>query len=74
MIEFEWEKKAKRADVAKLLRDLAASVQAGAVEIERDGWQIKADVGTDMTVGIELEVGDDETELEIELRWPRKRA
>ena len=74
MIEFEWEKKAKRSDVAKLLRELADSLQAGAVEIERDGWQLKADVGTELSVGVELEIGDDEAELEIELRWPRKTA
>ena len=74
MIEFEWEKKAKRADAAKLLRELADSLQAGTVELERDGWQLKADVGTELSVGVELEIGEDEAELEIELRWPRKTS
>ena len=72
MIEFEWEKKGSRADVAALLRELADSLDAGAeVALERDGWELKLTVPNELELGIELEVEDDETQLEIELTWPR---
>jgi len=72
MIEFEWEKKASRAEAAALLRELADSLAGdGKVELERDGWELKLQVGDEVEVEIELEAQDDETELEIGLKWSR---
>jgi amphi-Trp domain-containing protein len=73
MIEFEWEKKGKRAEAAALLRELADSLAGdGQVELEHDGWELRLQVADDVEIAVEVEVDDDETELEIELKWPRK--
>lgn len=73
MIEFEWQKKGKRAEAAELLRELADSLDGdGDVELEHDGWELKVQVADEVQIGVEVEVEVDETELEIELKWSRK--
>lgn len=75
MIEFEWQKKGKRAEAAKLLRELADSLDGdGTVELEHDGWELKLPVANDLELGVEIEVDGDDTELEIELKWTQKRS
>ncbi len=70
MAEFEWEKQAGRQEVAALLRQIADGLDAGgSVELEQDGWELKVRVPDELTVEIEFERGDDETELEVELTW-----
>ena len=72
MIEFEWEKKAKRAEAAALLRELADSLAGGgAVELEHDGWELKLQVADEVEIGVEVEIENGETELEIALTWLR---
>ena len=39
------------------------------VEFERGGMHFTLNVPDEVRVKVELEVGDDETELEIELTW-----
>ncbi len=73
MIEFEWEQKVNRMEAAALLRELADSLAGdGALKIERDGWELKAEVPNELEMEIEMEVEDDEIELEIELKWSRQ--
>lgn len=73
MIEFEWEKKGKRAEAAALLRELADSLAGdGQVQLEHDAWELRLQVADDVEIGVEVEVEDDEAELEIELKWSRK--
>ncbi|MDP8907631.1 MAG: amphi-Trp domain-containing protein [Chloroflexota bacterium] len=73
MIEFEWQKKGKRAEAAALLRELADSLAGdGDVELEHDGWELKLKVADEVEIEVEVEVEADETELEIELKWSHK--
>jgi len=73
MIEFEWEQKVKRTEAAALLRELADSLASdGQLKIERAGSELKAEIPNELEIGIEVEVEDDETVLEIELKWSRK--
>ena len=73
MIEFEWQKKGKRAEAAALLRELADSLAGdGDVELEHDGWELKLKVADEVEMEVEVEVEADETELEIELKWSHK--
>lgn len=73
MIEFEWEKEGQRAEAAALLRELADSLAAdGEVELEHEGWELKFKVPDEVEFGVEVEVGKDETELEIEIKWSRE--
>ena len=39
------------------------------VEFERAGWRITVHVPDEVDLKIEVELGDDENELEIELTW-----
>lgn len=71
MAQFEWEKTAQRQDVAALLRQLADGLDGGGeVELEQDDWKLEVAVADQVTLEVELEVGAEETELEIELSWP----
>ena len=73
MVEFEWEKKGRRAEAAALLRELADSLAGdGEVELEHEGWELKFQVPDEVEFGVELEVEEDETELEIEITWSRR--
>jgi amphi-Trp domain-containing protein len=75
MIEFEWEKKGRRAEAAALLRDLAASLDGdGPIELETSGWELRLDAADQVAIEIEVKVDGDETELEVELKWSRPAA
>ncbi len=72
MTEFEWEKQARREEVASLLRGIAEGLDAGGhVELEQDSWELKLDVPDELELELTLEVEEDETELEIELSRSR---
>jgi amphi-Trp domain-containing protein len=60
----------RREEAAARLRDLAdALARNNAVEFERDGRRITVEVPDEVTLKIEVELGDEERELEIELTW-----
>jgi amphi-Trp domain-containing protein len=59
-----------REEAAARLRTLAdALARNNAVEFERAGRRITVRVPDEVDLKIEVELGDDESELEIELTW-----
>jgi amphi-Trp domain-containing protein len=60
----------RREEAAALLHDLAdALARNNVVEFERDGRRITVEVPDQVALKIEVEIGDEERELEIELTW-----
>jgi amphi-Trp domain-containing protein len=61
-----------RDDAAARLSEIAASLaQEHEFEIERGAEKLQLDVPEQVTVDLEVEVTDDSTELEIEIKWAR---
>lgn len=59
-----------REDAAKRLHEIADSLaRHNSLEFDRDGLKFTVDVPKEVELEIELEVGEDGTELEIEIRW-----
>lgn len=59
-----------REEAARRLHALADELASGNdVVFERDGMRIVAKVPAEVRFELEFEVGEDETELEIELSW-----
>lgn len=59
-----------REEAAARLRAIADELASGNdVVFERDGMRVVAKVPAEVQLEIEFEVGEDETELEIELTW-----
>jgi amphi-Trp domain-containing protein len=70
LLEISQKETIRREDAAARLRDLADMLaRHNDVEFDRDGLHFKLRVPDEVKLKIELEVGDDETELEIELTW-----
>lgn len=73
MNKFEVEKKEvlDRKEVATRLRHIAniLATEGDEVEFERDGMEFKVAIPERVNLKLELELGDDENELEIELTW-----
>lgn len=70
LIEIETKRTLSREDAAAWLRDLADSLaRHNDVEFEQDGVRYEIAVPDQIEMELELEVGDDGTELEIELHW-----
>ncbi len=70
LIEFETERTARREEVAAWLRQLADSLaRHNDIEFVRDGLRYTIDVPDSLVLAVELEIEDDESSLEIELRW-----
>jgi len=60
----------RREEAAARLHALAdALARNNSVEFERDGRRITVSVPDEVAMKIEVELGDDERELEIELTW-----
>lgn len=60
----------RREDAAARLHDLAdALARNNSVEFQRDGRRITVRIPDDVNLKIEVELGDDGNELEIELTW-----
>ncbi|MBO0845343.1 MAG: amphi-Trp domain-containing protein [Nocardioides sp.] len=60
----------RREEAAARLHALAdALARNNAVEFEREGRRITVAVPDEVDLKIEVELGDDERELEIELTW-----
>jgi amphi-Trp domain-containing protein len=59
-----------REEAAARLHALAdALARNNSVEFDRDGRRITVRIPDEVDLKIELEIGDDESELEIELTW-----
>jgi amphi-Trp domain-containing protein len=60
----------RREEAAARLHALADSLaRNNSVEFERGGQRLTVDVPDEVDLKIEVELGDDDNELEIELTW-----
>jgi amphi-Trp domain-containing protein len=70
ILEVEQKERLTREEVAARLRQLADMLaRHNDIEFERAGMRFKVAVPKEVDLKIELEVGSDERELEIELTW-----
>lgn len=70
LIEIETKRNLSREEAAAWLRELADSLaRHNDVEFEKDGVRYEVAVPDRLAMELELEIGDDGTELEIELHW-----
>ncbi len=70
LIEIETKRTLSREDAAAWLRELADSLaRHNDVEFERDGVRYEIAVPDQLEMELELEIGEDGTELEIEFHW-----
>ena len=70
LLEIKQKEQLQREVVAQRLHAFAdALARHNDIEFERGGMQFKVTVPDQVHLKVELEVGDDETELEIELTW-----
>ena len=70
LIEHESEEPLTREEAAKRLRQLADQLERhNQVEFQQGGIRHTVKVPKDVTFSLEIEVGDDGGEIEVELRW-----
>ena len=70
LIEISEKERLSREEAAARLRALAdALARHNEVEFERGGLRFKVHVPDELEFKLEIEVGDDERELEVELKW-----
>jgi amphi-Trp domain-containing protein len=70
LVEIKQRERVQREQAAARLRELADQLSRhNDVEFERDGVTFKMRVPDELELKIELEIGDDGSELEIELTW-----
>lgn len=70
LFEIDERERLSREEAAQRLHALAdALARHNEVEFVRDGRRITVDVPKEVNLKIEVELGDDERELEIELTW-----
>lgn len=70
LIEIADNERLSREDAAARLRDLAdALARNNEVVFERGGMRITVHVPDEVNLKLEVEVGDEESELEVELTW-----
>ncbi|MBV9831137.1 MAG: amphi-Trp domain-containing protein [Marmoricola sp.] len=70
LFEVDDTKRMRREDAAQRLRELADSLaRHNSVEFIRDANRITVDVPDEVNLKVEVELGDDGNELEIELTW-----
>ena len=70
LVEIKQRERIQREQAAARLRELADQLSRhNDVEFERDGITFKMRVPDEIELKIELEIGDDGSELEIELTW-----
>jgi amphi-Trp domain-containing protein len=70
LIEIETKRTARREQVAEWLHQLADSLaRHNDIEFVREGIRYTVDVPDTLEVKVELEIEDDESSLEIELKW-----
>jgi len=70
LVEISQKERMQREQAAARLRELADQLSRhNDVEFGREGLTIKTRVPDEVELKIELEIGDDGSELEIELTW-----
>jgi amphi-Trp domain-containing protein len=70
LIEIETKRSLTREQAAAWLRELADSLaRHNDIEFEREGVRYEVAVPDQLEMELELEIGEDGTELEIELHW-----
>lgn len=70
LIEIEQERRLRREEAAAWLRSLADSLSRhNEVEFTREGIRYRVDVPDEVTMSVELEVGGDDNEIEVEISW-----
>jgi amphi-Trp domain-containing protein len=70
LMEITEKERLSREDAAARLRALAdALARHNEVEFERGGLRFKVHVPDEVDFKLEIEIGEDERELEIELTW-----
>ena len=70
LFEIDETKRLGREEAAARLHALAdVLARHNEIEFVRDGRRITVDVPAEVNLKIEVEIGDDERELEIELTW-----
>jgi len=67
--EREGERVMSRADGARIIREIAAGVEDGTIDIDGENGFTVA-VPEQFELEVEYEVTDDEAEFEVELEWP----
>jgi amphi-Trp domain-containing protein len=70
LIEHESEERMRREEAARRLHDLADELaRHNEVSFTRDGVRFTVPVPDELTFTLEIEVGDDGSEIEVELKW-----
>lgn len=70
LIEHSSEERLRREEAADRLRALADQLSRhNQVAFVRDGLKISVDVPDEVTLSIEVEIGADENEIEVEISW-----
>lgn len=70
LIEIETKRNLSREEAATWLRELADSLSRhNDLEFEREGVRYEVAVPDQLEMELELEIGEDGTELEIEFHW-----
>ena len=70
LIEHENEEALSREEAAKRLRQLADQLERhNQVEFHQGGIRHRVKVPNEVTFSLEIEVGDEGGEIEVELRW-----
>ena len=70
LLEITEKERLSREEVAGRLHALAdALARHNEVEFERGGLRFKVHVPDEVDFKLEIEIGDDERELEVELKW-----
>lgn len=60
----------KREAAAERLREIADQLsRKNEIEIEREGMRYTVKVPNEVTFSYEVELGDDSSEIEIEIKW-----
>ncbi len=69
LVEIERERRLRREEAAEWLRSLADSLaRHNEVEFVNEGIRYRADVPDEVTMSVEIEIGD-ENEIEVEISW-----
>lgn len=70
LIEHTTQERLRREDAADRLRALADQLaRHNEVEFSRDGLRFKVRVPDEVSFSLEIEVKDDQSEIEVELKW-----
>jgi len=70
LVKLEDKQTLRREEAAAYLRQIADELASGNdFRVERDSLRFVAKVPDTVNLKVEFEVGDDETEIEIELTW-----